>query len=290
MTLYLIDANSLIHRAFHALPPFTAPDGRATGALYGVSNILFRILREKKPDYIAAAFDRPEPTFRREEYAEYKATRAEAADELIDQIIESRNLLETFGVSIFETSGWEADDILVTLADKFKAVEGLRIVIFSGDLDILQAVDGDKVVAEVPQKGISQTTIYNQEAVVKRFGVGPDKLADYKGLVGDKSDNIPGVPGIGPKTAATIINKYGSLEEVFKEIEELGLPDAKLQKKLEEHKDTALLSKKLATLHTTAPIEVSLEELAVKPFDTDKLSKYLTNLGFNSLVNKLYNN
>jgi DNA polymerase-1 len=286
-TLYLIDANSLIHRAFHALPGFTAPNGRPTGALYGVANILLKIIREKKPDYVAAAFDRPEPTFRDKEYAEYKGTRPAAADELISQIIESRRLMGMFGIKIFESAGWEADDIIMTLANRFAGETGLKTIIFSGDLDILQAVRGEKVVAEVPQKGISTTMVYDEPAVIKRFGLKPSQLADYKGLVGDTSDNIPGVAGIGPKTAATVINKYGPLESLYKEIEEMGLSDIKLQKKLEAHRSVALLSKRLATLRTDAPAEADLNSLALKEIDAQKALPYFRDLGFGSLVSKL---
>src|SRR3989344_4031121 len=212
-TLFLIDANSLIHRAFHALPPFTSPDGRPTGALYGISNILLKILREQKPDYIAAAFDRPEPTFRDKEYREYKATRPETAEGLIPQIIGARELFSLLGIKTLEMPGFEADDIIMTLANKFNQ-EDLRVVIFSGDLDILQAVRGENIVAQIPKTGISNTVIYNKEAVQDRFGVPPEKLADFKGLVGDKSDNIPGVRGVGPKTAAVLVMQYGSLENL----------------------------------------------------------------------------
>lgn len=287
-TFFLIDANSLIHRAFHALPGFTAPDGRPTGALYGISNILLKILREKNPDYIAAAFDRPEQTFREKEYAEYKGTRAETVDELISQIIESRKLIEILGIKTFELASFEADDILLTLAKRFEGEKDLKIIIFSGDLDLLQAVKNSKILVETPHKGISSTTIYNEEAVLERFNVPPRLFADYKGLVGDKSDNIPGVPGIGPKTAANIINKYGTLEELYKEIEEMGLPDIKLQKKLEENKDSALLSKRLATLDGSVPIEaVSLEDLKVTNVNLEKVIPYFKDLGFKGLVNKL---
>jgi len=286
-TLLLIDANSLIHRAYHALPEFNAPNGRPTGALYGASNILLKILREKRPDYVAAAFDRPEPTFRDKEYAEYKGTRPQAADELVSQIIESRRLMEMFGIKIFESAGWEADDIIMTLANRFAEETGLKTIIFSGDLDILQAVRGEKVVAEVPQKGISSTVIYDEPAVVKRFSLKPSQLPDYKGLVGDTSDNIPGVAGIGPKTAAMVINKYGPLESLYKEIEEMGLSDSKLQKKLESHKTVALLSKRLATLRTDAPIEADLKSLTLKEIDPKKAIPYFRDLGFGSLVAKL---
>lgn len=291
-TLLLIDANSLIHRSYHALPPFTTPDGRPSGALYGLSSILLKIINEGllgngAPKYVAAAFDRPEPTFRKMEYKEYKGTRKPAEKELISQIIESRNLLDLFKMKNFELAGWEADDLVMTLANKFKDENDLQVVILSGDLDVLQAVTGNKVVVLVPQKGISNTVTYDEDAVIKRFGVSPDKLADFKGLVGDKSDNIPGVPGIGPKTTASIIKKYNSLENLYKEIDEIGISDSKLQIKLSEYRDKALLSKKLATLRRDVPVSPSLRELEFPRLDIDSLTDYFKNMGFESLIVRL---
>ncbi|HEY4496874.1 MAG TPA: 5'-3' exonuclease H3TH domain-containing protein [Candidatus Paceibacterota bacterium] len=283
-TLFLIDANSLIHRAFHALPPFTSPDGRPTGALYGISNILLKILREQKPDYIAAAFDRPEPTFRDKEYREYKATRPETAEGLIPQIIGARELFSLLGIKTLEMPGFEADDIIMTLANKFNQ-EDLRVVIFSGDLDILQAVRGENIVAQIPKTGISNTVIYNKEAVQDRFGVPPEKLADFKGLVGDKSDNIPGVRGVGPKTAAVLVMQYGSLENLFQEIEELG--ETKATKKLSGSKEIALLSKKLALLREDVPIKVDLEDFKRVNLNIPKIKEYFIQLGFKTVVDRL---
>ncbi len=290
--LLLIDANSLIHRSYHALPPFTAPDGRPSGALYGLSSILLKIINEGllgngAPKYVAAAFDRPEPTFRKIEYKEYKGTRKPAEKELISQIIESRNLLNLFKMKNFELAGWEADDLVMTLANKFKDEKDLQVVILSGDLDVLQAVTGNKVVVLAPQKGISNTVTYDEDAVIKRFGVSPNKLADFKGLVGDKSDNIPGVPGIGPKTTAGIIKKYNSLENLYKEIDEIGISDSKLQSKLSEYRAQAVLSKRLATLRKDVPISPNLRELEFPRLDIDNLTVYFKDMGFESLITRL---
>ncbi|OGY60960.1 MAG: hypothetical protein A3F99_00925 [Candidatus Colwellbacteria bacterium RIFCSPLOWO2_12_FULL_43_11] len=292
-TLLLIDANSLIHRAYHALPPFTSKNGKPAGALYGVSSILLNIFRDGldgvKPSYIIAAFDTPEPTFRDKEYKDYKATRAKTEDDLISQLKESQNLIRAFGIKTIELPGWEADDIIATLAEKFKRSESIeKIMIFSGDLDSLQVVDGNKVVSVVPQKGITNTTTYNEEGVMGRFGVLPVAVADYKGLVGDKSDNIPGVPGIGPKTASALINKFGTLEAAYEELESMGLSDLKLQAKLKDHKEQALMSKRLALLDRQAPIEVTLKDLG-EPIDLKGASvlSYLEELGFKSLIERL---
>ncbi|PIP46112.1 MAG: hypothetical protein COX15_01420 [Candidatus Colwellbacteria bacterium CG23_combo_of_CG06-09_8_20_14_all_42_19] len=293
-TLLLIDANSLIHRAYHALPPFTSPEGKPTGALYGLASILIKIFREGMlnndiPKFIVAAFDTPEITFREKEYKEYKITRPPAADDLISQLKEAQRLLQLFGIKTIKLPGWEADDLLATIASRFKASEAIKkVVILSGDLDMLQMVKDDKVVAIMPQKGISNTVVYDETSVFKRFGVAPKLLADYKGLVGDKSDNIPGVPGIGPKTAANVISKFQNLENLYREIDEVGLPDLKLQSKLQEYKDQAFLSKKLATLDQSAPVEVSLEELRLPAaVDGKQITVYFEELGFNSLIDRL---
>lgn len=293
-TLLLIDANSLIHRAYHALPPFTSPDGKPTGALFGLSSILIKIFREGLinsviPRYIAAAFDSPEPTFRQKEYKEYKATRPRAAEDLIYQLKEARQLLEVFGIKFVALPGWEADDIIATLGHKLKDERAIsRVIVLSGDLDLLQMVDNDKVTVFIPIKGISNTVAYNEEAVTKRFGILPKFLADYKGLVGDKSDNIPGVPGVGPKSAALLIDKFGILENTYKEIDELGLMDIKLQEKLTTYKNQAFLSKKLATLDCNAPINITLKELEVTyKLNTTKVHDYFKDIGFNSLIERV---
>jgi len=292
-TLLLIDANSLIHRAYHALPPFTSPGGEPTGALYGISSIILKILKEGLlngvPKYVVAAFDTPEETFRKKEYKEYKITRPPTAKDLVSQLQESHVLLELFGIKLVELPGWEADDIIATLAERFKSDNAVeQIIILSGDLDALQVVEDDRVVVLTPQKGISNTTLYNEDTVIKRFGVNPIFLTDYKGLVGDKSDNIPGVPGIGPKTAAMLINKFKNLESLYKEIEEVGLSDLKLQSKLQDFKKQALLSKKLATVDRHAPLETLLSEARVpEELNISELTTYFKNLGFDSLIERL---
>jgi len=286
--LLLIDANSLLHRSFHALPPFKTPDGHPSGALYGLASILIKVLRERPPRYVAAAFDRPEPTFRKEEYKEYKATRKPTVSELIEQLKEAHNLLSAFGIKSFDLAGFEADDIVATMAKKFGS-EGVQAIILSGDLDILQAVHKNTV-AEIPKKGISETVIYDRDAVIERFNVTPGEFADYKGLVGDTSDNIPGVPGVGPKTAAKLIKNYGTLEKMYKDIEEIGMSDEKLRNKLIENKEQALLSKKLATLDTNVNIDVKLEDIDMtKTFKREKALSYAKKLGSNTLSDRIEN-
>ena len=280
-TFLLIDANALVHRSFHALPPFTTKDGRPSGALYGLSNILLKILRDNPPDYVAAFFDRPEPTFRKKLYAEYKIHRPKAPDELVSQIIEAHNLFEKFGVKTFEAPGFEADDLIGAAAKKFGDISDLKVIILTGDLDTLQLIKDEKVVIETLKKGISETIIYGETAVKQRFGILPEQIPDYKGLVGDPSDNIPGVKGVGPKTAAAIIQKYNNLENFFKS------NDEKYQKIL-EHKDIALFSKQLATINTEAPLAITdISEIKNAGFNAGKIIDYFGELGFQSLVKRI---
>ncbi|MDE2144757.1 MAG: hypothetical protein KGJ01_02210 [Patescibacteria group bacterium] len=283
--LLLIDANSLIHRAYHALPPLTSKGGKPAGALYGLSSMLLKIIKERRPEYIAAAFDRPEPTKREEEYAEYKATRPPAEESLVSQLIESRELFKKFGIVSFERPGYEADDLVASLAEKFKN-DGLDIVIFSGDQDLFQMVEDGKIVVETPLKGIRNSVVYDGVGVKEKFGVPPDKVADYKGLVGDVSDNIPGVPGVGPKTAAGLIEKYGSVENLVKEFREIGLSEAKVADKLKGKEEQALMSKRIAVILKDVPLDTDLESLRLK-LDKNALGKYFEELGFSSLSSRL---
>jgi DNA polymerase-1 len=286
-TLLLIDANSLVHRAFHALPPFSTEDGRPSGALYGLASILIKVFKERPPKYVAAAFDFPKPSFRKREYEEYKSGRASKPSELIEQIKEAHTLIDKFGIKIFEKEGWEADDIINTLAHR-NLDKNLQVIMLSGDLDMLQAVRGDDVVAEVPKRGISETAIYNEDAVRERFGIAPKKFADYKGLVGDTSDNIPGVPGVGPKTAKELLKNYDSLEDIYEKTEGVGMTNKKLYEKLMKNKESAIMSKKLAILDENVPITAELEDLKVRRVLTDgTILEYLNGLGFKSLVKRI---
>ncbi len=284
-TLLLIDANSLIHRFFHEMPPLTTPKGEPIGAVYGLSQVILKIWREIKPDYIAACFDRPEPTFRKEVFKEYKAHRPPAASELIFQIIKSHELFSQFGIKVMEKAGFEADDMIGTLAERFKKEPDLRVVIFSGDADTFQLVEGDKVVVHFLIKGITETVLYNEAAVVAKYELKPSQLPDLKGFTGDASDNIPGVKGVGPKTAQPLIKEFGSIEEVYNS---LGIVPDKVLKKIADHKDVALLSKKLAIIKRDVPLDIAgLEDLAAKPIDAESAKKYFEELGFMSLVKRL---
>ena len=300
--LLLIDANALIHRSFHAIPNLTAPDGRPSGALYGLANVLIKIFKEEHPEYAVAFFDRPEPTFRKEMYAEYKAHRPKAPDELVSQIIEAHNLFDVFGVKTYEVPGFEGDDLIGTAAEQFKGEKDVQVVILTGDLDALQLVEGNKVVVETLKQGISETITYDETAVEARYGIAPAQLTDYKGLVGDTSDNIAGVRGVGPKTATAIIQEFGSLENFFVTVKasddtdpakkaSLSTGQAKKMasyKKIAEHEEIAMLSKQLATIRRDAPIGItSIDEIKYEQFPIDAIVPYLQDWGFNSIVKRL---
>jgi DNA polymerase-1 len=288
-TLLLIDANSLIHRFFHALPPLTDREGRPAGALYGLAGMLLKILKSPidngRPDYIAAAFDRPEKTFREEEFENYKIHRPPLADELVYQLKLAPDLFNLFKIKSFSQAGFEADDIIGTIAEKFKNEKNLQIIILSGDNDVLQLVEDEKIIARIIKTGLSETTTYNESAVEKKYGLKPKQLADYKGFLGDASDNIPGVFGIGPKTATALIKNFGTVENVF---DNLAAVDKKFHQKLIGKKDVALLSKRLATIRKDAPVSLnSLKELEALPLDLKALQDYFQKMGFKSLIERL---
>ncbi len=286
MTLLIIDANSLIHRSFHALPPLTDKDGNQVGALYGLSSMLIKIIQDLKPDFIAAAFDRPEETFRKKEFKEYKINRSAAPKELIDQLIKAKDIFKIFNIETFDSAGFEADDVIATLCSRFKDSNLLKkIIILTGDHDSLQLVDRQKVVSMIPKKGISEFKEYGYDDVIERTGVSPEFIPDYKGLVGDTSDNIPGVSGIGPKSAASIINTYGTLEDFY---QLAPAPKNSAIKKVLENKETALFSKYLATVRYDVPIgKIDLEELSLKKLSLEDLSNRLEEVGFYNLAERV---
>ena len=283
--LLLIDANSLIHRSFHALPPLTSLKGEPINAIYGLSSILLKILRDHNPDYIVAAFDRPEPTFRKEMYKEYKAHRPPTDDNLLPQLKEAHNTFKKFGILVVEKAGYEADDVIATLSEIYKKDPEMKIIIFSGDKDNLQLIDGEKVVVELLKTGVSKTATYTESLFLQEYGFSPRQLVDYKALVGDTSDNIPGVLGIGPKGATDLIKEFGTVEKIY---EEVGLiPKKLLQEKLEKGRESAFMSKKLAMMERNVPLEISLDNLKQHSLDKEELRKYFEELGFKSLMERL---
>jgi DNA polymerase-1 len=284
--LILIDAHALIHRAYHALPPtMRAPDGTPTNAIYGFTTVLIRVLKELKPDFAAAAFDTPEPTFRHKEYGEYKAHRPETASDLAEQFPKVKEVLGALEMRVFENPGFEADDIIGTLARKFSAE--LEVIIVTGDLDTLQEV-GPKVKVYTLKKGVTDTVIYDEKAVKERFGIGPAQITDFKGLKGDPSDNIPGVAGVGEKTASDLLKNFGSLEELYQALEK-DKADIRpsLKEKLLANKDQAFFSRKLAVIKGDVPLKATLKMLALKPLNYSKIEEVFRRFGFFSILSRL---
>ncbi|MFA5880529.1 MAG: 5'-3' exonuclease H3TH domain-containing protein, partial [Candidatus Margulisiibacteriota bacterium] len=226
-TLVLLDSHAIIHRAYHALPDFLSSKGEPTGALYGLTSMLMKIITDLKPDYIIACYDLPQKTFRHEAYDAYKAGRAKTDEALISQLKDSRKIFEAFNIPTYDAPGFEADDVIGTIVEKMKTPfplgrdgDGLKlnIIIASGDMDTMQLIDDKKVQVYTLKKGINDTILYDEKEVIKRFGFGPKLLPDYKGLRGDPSDNIIGIKGIGEKTATNLIVNFGTIEEIYKKI------------------------------------------------------------------------
>jgi len=280
--LVLIDANGLVYRAFFALPYFTTTDGRPTNAVYGFTNMLLKILDEERPDYIAAAFDKAAPTFRHEAFKEYKATRQRMPDDLRPQIATSKDVLEALAVPIYEVAGYEADDILGTMARK-AAAEGFDVLIVTGDLDCLQLVD-TKIKVMMTSRGITETVVYDGAKVRERFGFEPVRLPDYKGLKGDTTDNIPGVPGVGEKTASQLIQQFGEVEDIIEHLDQL---TPKLKQAIGQAAEQVLQSKHLATIVTNAPVLWDWEDLRRRPPDRARVRELFTSLEFKSLIDRV---
>ena len=260
--ILLIDGHSILNRAFYGLPDLTNSEGRHTGAVYGFLNILFRILDEEKPKYLTVAFDLHEPTFRHKMYDAYKGTRKPMPEELREQVPLIKEVLTAMGIKIVSKPGFEADDLLGTLAVRSEK-EGMDVTILSGDRDLLQLAT-DKVLIRLPKTSRGKTTIENfhTQEVIEKYQVTPPQVIELKALMGDSADNIPGIPGVGEKTATKMIVEFGSIENAYAHLEYVKTNKAK--ESLREHYDMAVLSKTLATINTDSPIDYSYEEAELK--------------------------
>lgn len=279
--LVIIDGHAILHRAYHALPPLTNKNGVQTNAVYGFATMLLRLLDGFKPEYLAVAFDRPEPTFRMQMYTPYQGKRPEMEGNLKDQIPLIHELLDKLNIKYFEVPGFEADDVIGTIASQVTA----ETIIVTGDRDMLQLINAN-VKVMVPVKGLSQSKIYDEAKVVEEFGVKPSQWVDVKALKGDASDNYPGVRGIGPKTAQDLICEYQTLENVYKN---LGKIKPTVAKKLAEGVESAGMSQKLARIKTNVPgVSLNLEECQTDKIDWKNGAGYMRNeLGFRSIVEKI---
>ncbi len=295
-TLVLLDAHAIIHRAYHALPEFSKSDGEPTGALYGLSSMLMKIISDLKPDYIVACYDLPDKTFRHEAYDGYKAGRAKTDDALVSQLISSRRIFDAFQIPIYDAPGFEADDELGTIVEKLKKNNDINIIIASGDMDTMQLVDGKKVQVYTLKKGINDTILYDEKMVIERFGFGPRLLPDYKGLRGDPSDNIIGIKGIGEKTATDLIKNFGTIEEIYKKIkkDENSFIKAGIKPRMIElvknNEEEAQFSKTLATIRRDAPIDFKLPEKTFwESADIKRIEDLFAELEFRSLLGRVKN-
>ena len=280
--IVLIDGHSIMFRAFYGMPlAMTAPDGTHTNAVYGFLAILRKVLEEEKPEYLAVAFDRSEPTFRHEKYPEYKGTRQAAPPEFHEQMPVIRRLLDCMEIPNISIAGWEADDILGTLSRRSEE-RGLKVSLVSGDRDLLQiATDRTEII--IPKTKGGQTTYerYFAKDVAETVGVTPSEFIDMKALMGDSSDNIPGLPGVGPKTALAIIEKYHSIENAYEHVEEI--KPKKAQSAMRDHYDLAVLSKDLATIRLDAPVDADFETFRLGNLYNEKTYEMFRSLNFRSL-------
>lgn len=293
-TLVLLDAHAIIHRAYHALPEFLSSKGEPTGALYGLSTMIMKIITDLKPDYIVACYDLPGKTFRHEAYDAYKGTRAKIDEALVFQLKNSRQIFEAFNIPIYDCPGFEADDVLGTIVEQLRGDKKVNIIIASGDMDAMQLIDDKKVQVYTLKKGINDTVLYDEEKAVERFSFKPELLPDYKGLRGDTSDNIIGIKGIGEKTATTLIKEFGTIEEIYKKIkkDEKVFKDVGISPRIIEliknNEEEALFSKTLAKIRRDAPINFKLPEKTFwEGADLKKVEKLFSFFEFRSLFVRL---
>ncbi len=280
--LILLDGNAIVHRAYHGLPPLTTKTGETVHAVYGFALTLLSVLEKFKPEYVVATFDLPGGTFRDELYAEYKSHRTAAPDDLYAQIPVIKEMVTAFGIPIVEQKGFEADDCIGTLSLLGKEKK-LEVVIVTGDTDTLQLVD-EQVKVFTMRKSIKDTVVYGREEVIARYGFPPEKLIEYKGLAGDSSDNIPGVTGVGPKTATDLILKYNDLEGVYENLKDF---KGKLLLNLEKDKKEAFLSRELGTIKRDVPVTLDLQAAELSDYDQEKAIHFLQKYEFYSLIKRL---
>ena len=278
--LFLIDGNSFCYRAFYAIRHLTTSRGRPTNAVYGFITMLNKIIKEEKPAYLAIAFDLPGPTFRHKKFENYKAQRKPMPDQLVEQMSLIKEVVEAYNIPIFEKKGFEADDVLATLAKKGQA-EGMTVYIATGDKDMLQLVNS-RIKLYSPHK---ENLIYDQKMVKQRYGVEPEKIVEIMALAGDPIDNIPGVPGIGEKTAIQLIKEFGTMENVLANIDKIKNP--RLYQALKEFSEQARLSKELATVNASISLDIDFAEFKIKEPDSKKLHRLFKELEFKSMLKEV---
>lgn len=288
-TLMLVDAHAIIYRAYFSFPPtLTTPEGMLVNAAFGFARILLIALRDMNPTHLSVVFDHPKPTFRHEEFKDYKAHREKMPDDLIPQIGLTKEIVQKLNIPQFELAGYEADDLIGTLSKQSNE----KTVIVTGDQDLFQLVN-DKIHVWLPPRGKHPADEYDQAKVVQKIKLKPDQVIDMKALMGDSSDNIPGIRGIGPKNAVALLNRFKTLAGVYEAVAEFDqhsdILKGALLKKLQEGKESAYLSQKLATIDQDAPIKLDLESCRVTGYDKAEVVKLFQDLEFKSLINLLPN-
>ncbi|MBU4274375.1 hypothetical protein KKE19_01015 [Patescibacteria group bacterium] len=286
--LIILDSNALLHRAFHALPPLTTKKGEPTGAVYGFLLTLFKAIKDLSPDYIVACFDVAVPTFRHQKFAEYKAKRPKTPEEIKIQLPKIKEILKVFEIPIFEKEGFEADDLIATISTKAeKENKWLETYILSGDLDTLQLVDENTKVYTLG-RGIKDTIIYDRERVLSRFGVSPEQMVDFKSLTGDPSDNIPGVLGVGKKTAADLLKEFGTIDNLYQKIENNEVDiKPRIKDTLLKNKKQAFFARTLVETKRDVNIDFIIEECRFGDFNRSEVEKLLSEFEFHSLISRL---
>lgn len=281
--LLIIDGNAIIHRAFHAIPNLTSSSGQPTNAIYGFASMMLNLLLKMHPEYIVMTYDLKGKTFRDDLYTEYKATRVHGPQELYDQIPEIKKLVTAFNIPQFAVEGYEADDVIATIVKKMVKSEEAHSYIVTGDRDTFQLIsDGTSVIT--PHKGFKEIIIYTPEKVKEEFGITPEQFCDYKTLRGDTSDNIPGVRGIGEVTARQLLQEFGTVENIYENLDKL--PPA-VRKKMDEGRESAKMSKALVTLNADVEIDFDLEACRTHNFNMHDVMQIFEAFEFRSLMRKL---
>jgi DNA polymerase-1 len=281
--LMLLDSNGLIYRGYHALPPLTTSKGELVNAVFGFCSILLRGIQDVRPEYVAACFDLPGPTFRHEQYAAYKATRAPMPDDLRSQFPKVREVVAALRIPVYEMVGYEADDVIGTITRDLDA-RGVDTTVVTGDLDMLQIVT-EHTRLMTTRQGVDSTIYYDPAKIWERFELRPDQMIDYKALKGDPTDNIPGIPGVGEKTAAKLVGQFGSLEGIYGRLDEVK-PD-KLRDKLVEAREQVLQSRELARIVRDLPISLDLEAARLSDYDRAEVVRLFREFEFRTLIDRL---
>lgn len=284
----IIDGNAILHRAFHAMPPLTTREGEPINAVYGLVSMFLRIVQDLKPEAIAVAFDEKEKTFRHNEFESYQAQRPPTHEDLSSQFEKARDFFRAANIPVYSKPGYEADDVIATIADrgvKDKRQEIKEVVVVTGDRDLLQLVDDKKnIKLYMPVVGLSNARFYKEKDTLERMGIPPNLIPDYKALVGDSSDNYPGVLGIGPKTAISLLEKYGSVDNIYAHLQEI---NPNIRQKLEAKKDDAKLFHRLATVVKNVPVEIDFPQMENWKIDSPEVLKLFEKFGFKTLGDRI---